>query len=432
MPSPVVKEKPYFKDAPVSCDGCIEVFTLGRFKVCHNGKVISEKSKRSQKLWELFKYLISHREKCVQQDTLIELLWPEQEIGDPAHALRTLTYRLRRVFAEELSPEYKVVIIPHRGCYSINKEVPLWLDTVQFEKLCAEAHRLAGEGQTSAAIATYYRALDYYQGDYLPECMADWVVPLRTYYRNMYIQNFLELYSLLKESQNFDAAAKACSAALLVAPFEEELHLRQIEALALGGKTSQAREHYEYITRYFTRELGVKPSLDVEELLLPAEEEIPNTVDALSAIRKKLAKPDSVKGAFLCGPGLFQPICRLESRRLERSGYMAYLCQFSFRPKGGERAKANELNQFCYELEKVLLNCLRKGDVVCRWNHDQYLVLLSNLNAANARKVAKRVLSHFQKECGASATGLLHCMILPLLQTSPGRKSVRQGKKPVK
>jgi hypothetical protein len=176
----------------------------------------------------------------------------------------------------------------------------------------------------------------------------------------------------------------------------------------------------------------VKPSLDVEELLLPAEEEIPNTVDALSAIRKKLAKPDSVKGAFLCGPGLFQPICRLESRRLERSGYMAYLCQFSFRPKGGERAKANELNQFCYELEKVLLNCLRKGDVVCRWNHDQYLVLLSNLNAANARKVAKRVLSHFQKECGASATGLLHCMILPLLQTSPGRKSVRQGKKPVK
>ena len=254
-------------------------------------------------MWELFKYLISQREKYVQQDTLIELLWPEQEIDDPAHALRTLTYRLRRVFAEELSPEYKVVIIPHRGCYSINKEVPLWLDIVQFEKMCAEAHRLAGEGQTSAAIATYYRALDYYQGDYLPECMADWVVPLRTYYRNMYIQNFLELYSLLKESQNFDAAAKACSAALLVVPFEEELHLRQIEALALGGKTSQAREHYEYITRYFTRELGVKPSLDVEELLLPAEEEIPNTVDALSAIRKKLAKPDSVKGAFLwAGP----------------------------------------------------------------------------------------------------------------------------------
>ena len=136
-------------------------------------------------------------------------------------------------------------------------------------------------------------------------------------------------------------------------------------------------------------------------------------------------------GCFLCGPGLFQSICRLESRSLERGGNTPYLCQFFFKHTEGKKIKANKLNHFRYRLEEVLLNCLRKGDVVCRWNDGQYLVLLSNLNVANANKVVKRILSQFQKRCGISATSLLHSEILPLIHTptaniaSPGKTLIK-------
>jgi len=403
--------------ASASREGLIEIFTLGRFMVCCNGKIISDKYKRAQKMWDLFKYLFSHREKSIPQETLIELFWPEQESDDPEHALRNLIYRLRRVLAMSMPSAKKDLIISRQGSYSLNKEAPLWADIIQFENLCAEAHQNALKGQTGEAIIRYRQALGYYKGDYLPECIADWVFPLRIYYRNMFIQNFLELYSLLKENKDYDTAAQVCSAALMVAPFEEELHLRQIEALVLGGRIKQAREHYEYINRYLACELGVKPSLDVEQLLLRSEERLLGTVGDFPSIRQTLVEPAGVRGAFFCGPGLFQSICRLESRNLERGGNTPYLCQFFFKHTEGKKIKANKLNHFRYRLEEVLLNCLRKGDVVCRWNDGQYLVLLSNLNVANANKVVKRILSQFQKRCGISATSLLHSEILPLIHT---------------
>jgi len=411
-----LQDESYLYSASASREGLIEIFTLGRFMVCCNGKIISDEYKRAQKMWYLFKYLFSHREKSVPQETLIELFWPEEESDDPEHALRNLIYRLRRVLAAAMPSAKKDLIISRQGSYSLNKEAPLWADIIQFENLCAEAHQNALKGQTGEAIIRYRQALGYYKGDYLPECIADWVFPLRIYYRNMFIQNFLELYSLLKENKEYDAAAQACAAALLVAPFEEELHLRQIEALVLGGKIKQAREHYEYINRFFTRELGVKPSLDVEQLLPRSVEQLLNTVDDIPPIRQKLMEPAGMRGAFFCGPSLFQSICRLELRCLELNGNTSYLCRFFLKHKEGEAKKENIMNHYDHVLEEVLLNYLRKNDIICRWDHDQYLVLFSNMNAATANKIAKRIVSQFQKKCGAGATGLLHSKILPLHQ----------------
>jgi two-component SAPR family response regulator len=83
-PAPAIKE--------------IQVFTLGRFLVRGNGKIVSGEPSCAQKPWELFKYLLSQREKPVRQETLIDLFWPEHESSDPGHALRNLAYRLRRIF----------------------------------------------------------------------------------------------------------------------------------------------------------------------------------------------------------------------------------------------------------------------------------------------------------------------------------------------
>ena len=209
-------------------------------------------------------------------------------------------------------------------------------------------------------------------------------------------------------------------------PFEEELHRRRIEALVLAGKISQAREHYDYFTRFCSRELGHKPSLELEQLLKPVKDQSLDTETELHSIRQKLLEPASAWGDFFCRPKLFQSICRLEARRLERSRNTSYLCQFLLKSTTGDQT-AGELSHFCHFLEEVLLNCLHKSDVVCHWSRGHYLALLSGLTAAGAAKLAGRIVSLFDQKCGTTRIRL-HTAILPLLQSSPEQEPAKSLK----
>lgn len=47
---------------------------LGSFLVKHGDRDLSEKTKRSSKLWELFKFFLTHRGKNLLPETILETL----------------------------------------------------------------------------------------------------------------------------------------------------------------------------------------------------------------------------------------------------------------------------------------------------------------------------------------------------------------------
>lgn len=80
----------------------------------------------------------------------------------------------------------------------------------------------------------------------------------------------------------------------------------------------------------------------------------------------------------------------------------------------------SELQEAMDHLQAVLLACLRKGDVVTRWNESQFLVLLDTVNLHQAQKVLQRVESSFWGTWGQNEGRLsLNSKIQPVLPVPP-------------
>jgi GGDEF domain-containing protein len=55
-----------------------------------------------------------------------------------------------------------------------------------------------------------------------------------------------------------------------------------------------------------------------------------------------------------------------------------------------------EREQAVESLELLLINSLRKGDVFCRWNPSQILLLLTNVIESNLQLIEKRIQKRFK------------------------------------
>ncbi|MCW3490444.1 BTAD domain-containing putative transcriptional regulator [Dethiobacter alkaliphilus] len=375
----------------------LQIITLGQFMVRRGEKVLSQNSSRSNKLWELFKFLITRRDQGMLPEYIVETLWPDGEYADARRALRTPVYRLRQLIDSDCNSGESSILFS-QGCYNWNPECDYWLDVDEFERLYHQAQELSTKN-TSAAIELYQKALSLYRGEYLPECSySEWVLPVRNYYRRLYLQSVLGLTELLKEEANNREIINVYEKVFLIEPYEEEFHTRYLEALLMQGNNKKALSHYEYITAALYRELGIKPSpamLRIYKKISFGESKI--DLD-LTSIQEMFDVRNESDGAFHCDPDVFSFLYKLERRRSERSGQPAYLLLFSLTRKDYSIPPQQELSLYQEKLKDILLTCLRKGDVVTRWNEAQYLVILPGVNNEMAKVIARRIKEAFRQE----------------------------------
>ena len=249
------------KKNDVNGENMLEIYTLGQFIVKYDGELISVGSPRSRRLWELFKYFITYRGKSMSPDTIMETLWPDSEYNDPKRALRTQVCRLRQIIDDNNdASDNNGFITFSMGTYSWSTKQKYHLDAEEFEQLVQRARTFA-DNKPSEAIELYSRAFVLYKGDYLSDsACSEWLIPIRSYYRSIYLQCTQELLLLLKRAGKHAEAINICEKFFLIEPLEEEIHIRFMEILLATGKDQQALKHYEYISSALYREFGVKPS----------------------------------------------------------------------------------------------------------------------------------------------------------------------------
>lgn len=381
------------KEANKGDTGEVKIFTLGQFLVQRNDVIISKDTARSYRLWELFKYLITNRDKEIYSEVILENLWPEQEYADPRHTLRTLIYRLRQVLdGKSAGTEQSYIKFAH-GTYSWNSEQPYWLDVEAFEQLAREGQDLSITNPHEA-IQRYLAALSLYKGDYLAElAYSEWVIPIRNYYHRLYLQSVLDLIALLEKSRRYAEVINVCEKAFLIEFFEEDFHLSFLRALLKEGKTRQARNHYEYATSVFYRELGIKPSPALGELRRLMQADDPAAALDLTSIQDSLLDRRALDGAFFCDPEVFRFLYKLEARRVERTGKAVFLAMLTVAAAHPDGTPGQSIKAIMPQLQEQVVAGLRRGDVVTRWNESQILMILPGLNFEQAEMVMERILT---------------------------------------
>ena len=222
-----------------------------------------------------------------------------------------------------------------------------------------------------------------------------WVIPLSTYYHNLYIDTAKNFFSLLRKFNDYENIEYYCSKALQIERFDETLHCIFIQNMIDQGNSFAALNHYEQTTDLLYINLGVKPSKELRSLYLNIIRTQKTLETDLNIIQNDLKEAEFKMGPFFCEYCIFQETYRLIARQASREGRSVYLCLLTVYDSNDEIPSLNKLDAAMKRLENAINASLRRGDVVSRYSGAQYVILLPNITYEDGGMVMERIIKQY-------------------------------------
>ena len=371
----------------------LRITMFGEFSVTYGEHTINEHSKRSKKLWLLLQYLTVNHSRMVTQSELIDILSGEDEGVNPTSALKTKVHRLRDILSE-LNCEVPVIVCVN-GAYSINSEIPLEIDTEEFESSFKAASAAEDHEERLRLVL---EAVNIYNGDFLSKSAYEsWVVPLNTYYRSIYSKAVRMAVELFTEAGKLHEIIAMCTRAAIVNPYDEYVHYSHIKALAELGEQDSAIKQYEIVTNLMMTKFGIPPSKELVELYDTAIKAQTNVKADIDTVMDDLMEQRWVTGAFYCDYQIFKHLYQLECRDAARTGININICLLSV-VSGNELPAQNPLNKAMERLQGCISRSLRGSDIFARYSVSQYVIMLANTNEQTGAIIMKRIEKAFKRE----------------------------------
>ena len=388
---------------------------FGGFSIKHGESDISDGINRSKRLRTMLAYLITHKGREVSQDDLIDVLWPDEEVENPANTLKTILFRVRAALGNLPLENAHSFITYQRGAYSWTPNVPCYIDVHEFERLCREAERPSTTDSHRAAL--YREAAELYHGDFLPKNALDfWVIPLSSFYRTKFAKAVSGASEFLAAAGQYEDVIPLNQNAIKIDPYEENFHQNLIRALIAVGRRQQAMEHYDYVNELFFSKFGVNPSRELTALYKDVMRSTKKTEVNLRVIIDELKEDLTSAGCFFCEYEMFRTIYQLEARAAARGGLSVYVCLLTLSDARGNQPKLTILNKAMEKLRGTVMGSLRHGDVFTRYSVNQFLVMLPATSFEMAQSVMKRISSTFRRE-NPKLAAILSYTLHPIVPT---------------
>ena len=365
--------------------------TLGEFDIKSDGHSILNQSSRTYKLFKLFEYFLTFRNKKLLPEAIIDNLLSDSDSDDPKNTLRTQIFRLRKVIKSLLpedADESKYFSINFtNGYYCLEIGENTVIDVDEFESTIKQAD-LERDYNIEISVELYHKALKLYNGLYLSDNAYEvWLVPTRNFYHRLYIKTLNKLIDIYKESNEYDQIISLCEEALLIEPYEENIHINLMEAMLKQGQQKSALNHYEYSLNLLEKELDSKPSSNFLEMQGKIQNyKARKEVIDIGSVSKEL-EDGNLFGAMQCNTESFRFLFNLQKRKSFRNDESDYLCIVNFNTNKNKNSK---------ELSDLFRNSLRKGDVFTFWNQNQVLLMLHNVRGDGIKKVESRIYNNLQ------------------------------------
>ena len=370
----------------------LHIRMFGDFTLQAGEAQISDGDNRSRKVWLLLAYILCRRGRQVSRKELISLLWGDESSNNPENALKTTFHRVRTLL-DQLWPTAGHQLINWKdGGYSWNPDVPMTVDADEFDRLCQKDGKDEEQWLKDAMDA-----LALYQGDFLSNLSSEtWIIPVTTYYHNLYIQTILDVVPLLSARERHQEAADLCRRALNVEPYHEPLHRLLMQALLDLGDLKGVAAVYEELSEQLFSELGIKPSDETKAIYRTATQSISDQSLPVDTVLEYLQETDAASGALQCEFDYFKILCFAEARAMARSGKATHLTLLTVTGGSKELSKRSLDTAMEHLGEQIRLN-LRRGDTFSRCSVSQYIIMLPQANYENSCMVSRRILSAFTR-----------------------------------
>lgn len=375
----------------------LTVRMFGKFQTENEKGILNKENMRSEMLTRLLAYMISHREKDMTAQELIDVLWPEDQSDNPSGALKNLMYRLRKLMNNTWGESGKY-IVTGRGAYQLNPEFVFHVDIEEFEECCRQVFN---SEDPAVQQENGKRAVELYQGMFLSELSSEyWVVSIATYYHSIYLTMVKRLAALLEKEKKFTDVEEICGKAIQIEPLDEEIHCFLLRAMIADNKQQLAASHYKETVKLLYDSLGVRPSGEMENIYEELQKIQHDHESNIDIIQEDL-REEKASGAFFCEYGVFRKIYALESRSSRRLGISVHLALISlyldFQIQKEGQDYTDLIGEGMSVLEETLMKRLRSSDIVCRYSVNQFLVMLPACQYEDAKMVVNRLKDSFYK-----------------------------------
>jgi len=111
-----------------------------------------------------------------------------------------------------------------------------------------------------AAIQALTQAVEVYQGDVLPSCYDEWIIPVRDRLRQAFLQALDRLIGLLEGERDYATAISMAQRLLRLDPLHEATYRQLMDLYAASGDRASALRTYHTCTTVLERDLKYAPS----------------------------------------------------------------------------------------------------------------------------------------------------------------------------
>ncbi|MDL2258690.1 winged helix-turn-helix domain-containing protein [Eubacteriales bacterium OttesenSCG-928-K08] len=390
----------------------LQVTLFGGFVVECEGVVLSSLSPRANSIWCLFRYLLANRGKFVTSDTLIDILWSDDEVANPRKALQNLIYRLRKQLPETDEFGQPYILSQHRN-YGWNIDANVYVDAFEFDRLAATIKSGLSDRELAEANR---RLMEIYSGDFMEDIAHEsWVEQLTAQYRRQYFDCVNSYTTMLYDQGKYAEVIEVCSAALKHNMFEEHYHAMMINALLAQGSRYSALTHYRSITSMLQKELNVEPSEElraagrsISAVNQPLRPDISMVIDDLRAA-------SAAAGPMFCEMDVFRQMFQMHERMNRREEFASMLVMYTI-VSHSRTLSDQEMFQVMAALKRACMISLRRTDVVTQHSNTQLLLLLPSASEVSISIVLMRIQQKFTQLCmehGVTLTTQVRSLVRP-------------------
>lgn len=230
----------------------LRIQTLGKEKIERDGVPVLPGEWRATAARELFFYLLFMGPQ--RRETISLGFWPDSPAERVRSNFHTTLYRLRQALGEN-------VVVYNNELYSINPDVDIWCDAREFDKLVQHALNLSIRDARTEDL--FRRAVDLYQGDFLPLLDAEWITTHREHLRETYLDSVIGLGYCADARMDYRQALNFFKQALKLDYFREDVHRAIMSSYANLGERQKIFAHLKHMQDIFRQELAMEPTKEI-------------------------------------------------------------------------------------------------------------------------------------------------------------------------
>ena len=292
---------------------------LGGLEIRYRDKAIgvNESKNKSNKIWVLFEYILLNHNRKLSQDELIEMLWPEMEVSNPANSLKGLIFKLRKEIDSLGFLPGKQVIPSVSGSYTFNEDVPYTVDVYEFEKYLT----LSQESALSDDEKLKYllQAVECYRGNIHHDARKGALGGLDTnpLWRYVLVSRSI-MYRAFKQEGQLSEDYRDLQKCAFDPALYRRLLLSYDQSLCVLGKLQCSIRSVCTGQELMQQEYGTTPDTKFENAYKELMKKRPKKNQTAEELTDDFVENTNYMATFNVEYGEFKQIYRLTARRLER------------------------------------------------------------------------------------------------------------------